>query len=424
MIEVHHLCKHYGNQKAVDDISFTIEKGHVYGLLGPKGAGKSTTMNILTGCLAASSGDVKIGGFDIFEDPGKAKKRIGYLPENPPLYQEMTVREYLSFVAEAKEVPKEERNMQLEHVMEETCITDVAGRMIRHLSKGYRQRVGIAQALLGNPEVIILDEPTVGLDPRQIIEIRQLIRDLGKNHTVILSSHILSEVRSVCDQILIISKGHLVAGDTPENLEKLFAGNTTIELTARAEDGEIREMLSSVSGIRTISCSAPRPGRNGEPETEVSIETDGAESVSWTFKGENGEESYQLEKQYGIWVWPQDTGLQLDQDAVRSLLQTVENFSAENVFTAGEDSDLSDYGMDNPSCSVTVCFSEESECEPVTILVGDYNSMAYGYYVMVEGDSRIGLTDSTLEDMFSRTPYTLESVEEENESETEDASEE
>ncbi|MGN0719504.1 MAG: ABC transporter ATP-binding protein [Anaerovoracaceae bacterium] len=159
MIEVHHLCKHYGNQKAVDDISFTIEKGRVYGLLGPNGAGKSTTMNILTGCLAASSGDVKIGGFDIFEEPGKAKKRIGYLPENPPLYQEMTVREYLSFVAEAKEVPKEERNMQLEHVMEETCITDVAGRMIRHLSKGYRQRAGIAQALLGNPEVIILDEP-------------------------------------------------------------------------------------------------------------------------------------------------------------------------------------------------------------------------------------------------------------------------
>ena len=158
--------------------------------------------------------------------------------------------------------------------------------------------------------------------------------------------------------------------------------------------------------------------------TLVSFVSEDADSVSWTFEGENGAESYQLEKQDGIWVWPQDIGLQLDQDAVRSLLQTVENFSAEKVFTAGEDSELSDYGMDNPSCSVTVCFSEESECEPVTILVGDYNSMAYGYYVMVEGDSRIGLTDSTLEDMFSRTPDTLESVEEENESETEDASEE
>ena len=275
MIEVHHLCKHYGNQNAVDDISFTIEKCHVYGLLGANGAGKSTTMNILTGCLAASSGDVKIGGFDIFEESWKAKKLIGYLPENLPLYQEMTVQEYLFFVAEAKEVKKGDRHTQVEHVMEETGITDVAGRMIRHLSKGYRQRVGIAQALLGNPEVIILDEPTVGLDPRQIIEIRQLIRELGKNHTVILSSHILSEVRSVCDQILIISKGHLVAGDTPENLEKLFAGNTTIELTARAEDEEIRQLLSSVRGIRTISCSTPQPGKNGESETEVSIQTDG-----------------------------------------------------------------------------------------------------------------------------------------------------
>ena len=219
MIEVKHLTKRYGNHTAVSNLSFTIQKGQIYGFLGPNGAGKSTTMNIMTGCLAATAGEVKVGGYDIFEEAEKAKKLIGYLPELPPLYLDRTPREYLRFVAEAKGVPAKKVPEQLDHVMNVTQIKDVADRMIKNLSKGYKQRVGIAQALLGDPEVIILDEPTVGLDPAQIIEIRELIKELGKEHTVILSSHILSEVQAVCQTVMIISKGKLVACDTPDNLE-------------------------------------------------------------------------------------------------------------------------------------------------------------------------------------------------------------
>ena len=236
MIEVNHLCKRYGNHTAVWDLSFHIEKGQIYGFLGPNGAGKSTTMNIMTGCLAATSGQVRIGGFDIFEDAQQAKKLIGYLPEQPPLYLDRTPREYLTFVARAKGIRESDIPNQLTHVMAVTQIQDVADRLIKNLSKGYKQRVGIAQAILGDPEVIILDEPTVGLDPRQITEIRELIQQLGKDHTVILSSHILSEVQAVCQTILIISQGKLVACDTPENLEKLFAGTTTVELTVEASE--------------------------------------------------------------------------------------------------------------------------------------------------------------------------------------------
>ena len=252
MIEVKHLTKRYGDHVAVSDLSFTIEKGQIYGFLGPNGAGKSTTMNIMTGCLAASEGEVRIGGYDIFEEAQRAKKLIGYLPELPPVYPDRTPREYLTFVANAKGVPASKRKEQLEYVMRVTQITDVADRLIKNLSKGYRQRVGIAQALLGEPEVIILDEPTVGLDPRQIIEIRELIRELGKKHTVILSSHILSEVQAVCQTILIISKGKLVACDTPENLERLFAGTSILELVAEGTESEIREVLSSVAGITAL----------------------------------------------------------------------------------------------------------------------------------------------------------------------------
>lgn len=223
MIEVKNLCKDYGAHRAVDNLSFRIEPGHVYGFLGPNGAGKSTTMNILTGCLAATSGQVLIGGFDIFEDAAEAKSRIGYLPEQPPLYQEMTVYEYLKFVAAAKGMAKNEIKEHLEAIMDVTQLADVSERMIKNLSKGYKQRVGIAQALTGNPEIVILDEPTVGLDPKQIIEIRELIRELGKEHTVILSSHILSEVRSVCDRLLIIAKGKLVEENTTEGLEDEYA---------------------------------------------------------------------------------------------------------------------------------------------------------------------------------------------------------
>ena len=272
MIEVKNLTKRYGEICAVSDLSFTIEKGQIYGFLGPNGAGKSTTMNIMTGCLAATSGEVKIGGFDIFEEADQAKKLIGYLPEQPPLYMDRTPREYLTFVAQAKKVPAKEIAADVARVLKVTQTTDVADRLIKHLSKGYKQRVGIAQALLGNPEVIILDEPTVGLDPRQIIEIRELIQELGKEHTVILSSHILSEVQAVCQTVMIIAKGKLVACDTPENLEKLFAGKTVLELTAEGSAEAIREVLAGVSGVTATGILA-----EGECAT-VSAELRGADA--------------------------------------------------------------------------------------------------------------------------------------------------
>ena len=253
LIEVKHLTKRYGDHTAVSDLSFTIQKGQIYGFLGPNGAGKSTTMNIMTGCLAASSGQVTIGGYDIFEEAAQAKKLIGYLPEQPPLYLDRTPREYLTFVARAKKIPEAQIKEQVAHVMEVTQITDVSDRLIKNLSKGYRQRVGIAQAILGDPEIIILDEPTVGLDPRQIIEIRELIQTLGKAHTVILSSHILSEVQAVCQTILIISKGKLVACDTPESLEKRFAGTAAVDLIAEASESEIDAILSQIPCITSRS---------------------------------------------------------------------------------------------------------------------------------------------------------------------------
>ena len=263
MIEVKHLTKRYGNHTAVKDLSFTIEKGVIYGFLGPNGAGKSTTMNIITGCLGASGGEVLIDGHSILDNPMQAKKKIGYLPEQPPLYMDMTAEEYLRFVMKAKHVPHEEQNRQLLRVMNQTKILEVKDRLIRNLSKGYKQRVGIAQALLGRPEVIILDEPTVGLDPAQIIEIRQLIRDLGKNHTIVLSSHILSEVQTVCDRIMIISKGKLVASDTTENLTALFAGTVTLTLETRADVKMIRSILAHVPGIEKIATE------KGENDTSI-----------------------------------------------------------------------------------------------------------------------------------------------------------
>ena len=256
LIEVSHLTKRYGANRAVDDLSFTIEKGVVYGLLGPNGAGKSTTMNIITGCLGATEGVVRVGGHDVTEEPMEAKRLIGYLPEQPPLYQEMTPKEYLRFVAQAKGIPHKDWNAQLHRVMEKTRIVDVQDRLIRNLSKGYKQRVGIAQALLGDPEVIILDEPTVGLDPAQIIEIRELIRELGREHTLVLSSHILSEVQAVCDHIMIISRGHLVASDTPENLTTLFAGTITIKLEVLGGEDAVRSVLRAVEGVNVAAIEA------------------------------------------------------------------------------------------------------------------------------------------------------------------------
>lgn len=253
MISVEHLTKCYGDFKAVDDLSFEIGAGHVYGFLGPNGAGKSTTMNIMTGCLSATAGHVRIDGHDIFDEPEQAKKRIGYLPEHPPLYMNETPLEYLTFVGEAKGLRGEELKRQIHEVMEMTKIDHMKNRRISALSKGYKQRVGIAQALLGNPGVIILDEPTVGLDPIQIIEIRDLIKELGKTHTVIFSSHILSEVQAICDQILMIAHGKLVAFDEPQNLEKKLLSPNEIILTTDAAGDELRQILSGVAHITDVT---------------------------------------------------------------------------------------------------------------------------------------------------------------------------
>lgn len=276
MIEVKNLCKDYGTHRAVDDLSFTIEPGHVYGFLGPNGAGKSTTMNILTGCLAATSGEVSIGGFDIFEDAKEAKSLIGYLPEQPPLYQDMTVSEYLKFVATAKGVAKYVRNEHIAAVTEVTQLGDVANRLIKNLSKGYKQRVGIAQALTGNPEIIILDEPTVGLDPKQIIEIRELIRQLGKEHTVILSSHILSEVRSVCDRLLVIAKGKIVADDTPEALEAKYAPMSFEEIFLELT-GEMSEEQAQAIAEGAVLKAATSMSENTSASEECSVNENGSD---------------------------------------------------------------------------------------------------------------------------------------------------
>lgn len=269
MISVEHLTKYYGDFLAVDDISFEIDEGHVYGFLGPNGAGKSTTMNIMTGCLSATSGHIRIDGHDIFDEPDQAKKRIGYLPEHPPLYMSESPQEYLRFVGEAKGLHGAQLTQQVEEVIEKTGIAGVKNRRICALSKGYKQRVGIAQALLGNPKVIILDEPTVGLDPIQIIEIRDLIKELGKTHTVIFSSHILSEVQTICDQILMIAKGKLVAFDEPANLEKQLLAPNEIILTTDAMDSELEEILSNVSYITELTAE-----KSESEFTTVHIKTD------------------------------------------------------------------------------------------------------------------------------------------------------
>ncbi|MGM9588428.1 MAG: ABC transporter ATP-binding protein [Candidatus Limivicinus sp.] len=269
MITVEHLTKYYGDFRALDDISFRIDEGHVYGFLGPNGAGKSTTMNIMTGCLSATSGKVLIDGHDIFEEPDQAKRGIGYLPEHPPLYMNESPLEYLRFVGEAKGLRGEALRQQIDEVVQKTGIEGVKNRRISALSKGYKQRVGIAQALLGSPGVIILDEPTVGLDPIQIIEIRDLIRDLGKSHTVIFSSHILSEVQTICDQILMIAKGKLVAFDTPANLEKKLLSPNEILLTADCGSGDLRLILAKVEHITELTTEPARRGTLAHIKTDL-----------------------------------------------------------------------------------------------------------------------------------------------------------
>lgn len=274
MIEVSHLTKRYGKHLAVNDLSFTVDSGQILGLLGPNGAGKSTTMNILTGYLSATEGQVLIGGVDILADPIAAKKKIGYLPELPPLYMEMTVQEYLSFVCDLKGVTKFKNN-QISEVCEHVRITHVRDRLIKNLSKGYRQRVGLAQALINNPELIVLDEPTVGLDPKEIIEICNLIKMIGKTHTVIFSSHILSEVQSVCDRIVVINRGNLIANDTPENLYKSLSQANKLMLRVMGPEDEVQQLLESVKGVTVVN----RLGQK-EPDTyDYTLETDGTTDI-------------------------------------------------------------------------------------------------------------------------------------------------
>ncbi len=285
MIEVRNLVKKYGDHVAVDHLNFTVEKGKIYGFLGPNGAGKSTTMNMITGYIASTEGDILIDGHNILEEPEEAKKKIGYLPELPPLYQDMTAREYLEFAAELKGIPKEKRQGNINGVMSTTKIQNVKDRLIKNLSKGYKQRVGLAQALLGDPEVLILDESMVGLDPKQIIEIRVLIRSLGKKHTVILSSHILSEITSICDHVMIISHGKLVASDTPENLGHYMKNSDMMELQIRGSREaceKARELLKKVKGLEIKTAAASLEDvflelTSGDPETAETEETEETE---------------------------------------------------------------------------------------------------------------------------------------------------
>ena len=273
MIEVRNLTKRYGDKLAVNDISFTVEDGEILGFLGPNGAGKSTTMNMLTGYISSTSGQALINGVDILEDPIKAKENIGYLPELPPLYQDMTVKAYLNFVHDLKKC-KLPRKAHLRDVCDLCKVTDVQNRIIKHLSKGYRQRVGMAQALVGNPKVLILDEPTVGLDPKQILEIRTLIKKLGKNHTVILSSHILPEIQAVCDRIIIINKGVVVANDTTDNLSKNITTDHRLTLRVEGKKDEIIKALRNIEGIKYVRADMEREPGVFEYELEAAAGMD------------------------------------------------------------------------------------------------------------------------------------------------------
>ncbi len=271
MIQVRNLTKKYGSNTVVKGLTFTIESGKIYGFLGPNGAGKTTTLNMLTGCLAPTEGEIIINGHDIFEEPEEAKRSIGYLPEQPPLYLDMTPYEYLCFVAEAKGIDQAEIYDAVRSVMEETHILEMAGRLIKNLSKGYRQRVGIAQAMLGNPDLIILDEPTVGLDPKQIIEIRDLISKLGENHTVLLSSHILAEVSAICDYVMIISHGRLVASDTLENIRRSRIKENSVAITARAPQETVAAILDKIDGIVKYVLTAV-PGAEGVWDAVIDVD--------------------------------------------------------------------------------------------------------------------------------------------------------
>ena len=249
MIKVEHLVKRYGNRNVVDDLTFTVEKGQIVGFLGPNGAGKSTTMNMITGYISATEGTIEIDGVDIFDEPEKAKKKIGYLPEMPPLYPDMLVREYLSFVCDIKKVKRDKKDAMISKVMRRAKITDVSERLIKNLSKGYKQRVGIAGAMVGDPEILIFDEPTVGLDPKQILEIRDLIRDLSEKHTILLSSHIMQEVSAVCNEIIIINEGKMIVKDKPENISAHIEQTHELTMEIKGNKELVRSILSGIEHI-------------------------------------------------------------------------------------------------------------------------------------------------------------------------------
>ncbi|MGE5328839.1 MAG: ABC transporter ATP-binding protein [Deltaproteobacteria bacterium] len=272
MIQVTNLCKKFGNVTAVNNLNFSVEKGEILGFLGPNGAGKTTTMNIITGYMPPSEGTVKINDMDILEDSSEVRKIIGYAPEIPPLYTEMTVEEYLCFAADLKKIPKGKRSGSIDKVMELTKIADVRKRLINNLSKGYKQRVGIAQALLGDPEVLILDEPTAGLDPKQIIEIRNLIKELGKNHTIILSSHILPEINAVCERVVIINKGEIVAIDSPEKLSSNLSGTAKIEAQIEGPLEEVIKAILEIEGVKNVTSTEEQEALVYIIETESSVD--------------------------------------------------------------------------------------------------------------------------------------------------------
>lgn len=252
MIEVKNVIKKYGDFIAVDNISFSIEKGEIVGLLGPNGAGKSTTMNMITGFIEQTEGEIKVGGYDILKNPKKAKKQIGYMPEGVPLYNELTVKEFISYMADLKQVTKKEKKEKIQKVIEQTNLEVVQNKLIRNLSRGYKQRVSMAGALVGEPEILILDEPTVGLDPKQITEIRNLIKELGKSHTIILSSHILSEISQICKKVIIINKGKIIAIDTPKNLEEKVKKQNQLNVTVEDKESKIDEITKQIKGIKEI----------------------------------------------------------------------------------------------------------------------------------------------------------------------------
>ena len=355
MIKVEGLSKIYGEHIAVDDISFEVKEGHIYGFLGPNGAGKSTTMNIITGYISPSAGTVEVNGYLMGKDTLKAKKSIGYLPEIPPLYPDMNVKEYLTFVAKIKGIAKSEREAEISRVMEATAITDMQKRLIKHLSKGYKQRVGIAQAILGSPKVIILDEPTVGLDPEQIIEVRTLIKSLKGDHTVILSSHILSEISATCDEVLVIANGRMVACDTTENLLKNHKNVKNIKINVKGDKEKIEEVLKGIESLEEVKFIEDK-GESSVFEVSCDASKDVREDISFALSDarllilEMSEETSSLEDIYLTLVKEADEAYEAEMKAIR------EGVDLDEVFADKNDGDTEENGESEES-------SEEIENE-------------------------------------------------------------